>query len=275
MTHIPGLPGLPSFHARSCSKTLLLVRCDDLGLSHEINSSLNAILETEMPFSASIMPAGPYFEEAVETVERQSCVAAGIHLALTSDGPDCHCRPVMGAQRVPSLANESGFRFSNRAQFGLYRPAIGEIEVELRAQIEKALSVSQRFVYLDSHMNILYGCGEYRGLLEELAQEYRLELSHYFGEIPVLDFFFAQPSEKLTVLVDFVERTSRNLYLLITHPSMASQECEKQFLIENPPMDGRAMELKALTSPMFLEALQEKEIRLITYADLSLASFAA
>jgi hypothetical protein len=125
-------------------------------------------------------------------------------------------------------------------------------------------------------MNILYGSQEYRGLLLQLAEEYHLAVSHSCGEIPVLDLYFASSGQKLQSLVNFTERAEHNVYLLIVHPSVSRQGGGKSqlanFSEDTDLFERRTMELAAITSPVFLEALRRKKIRLITYADPMLHS---
>ena len=94
--------------------------------------------------SANVIVPGPWLPEAARLLKENPGIDAGVHLALTSEWSDVKWRPLTHA---PSLVDEHGFFFPMvwpRADFPAHTdlksnsPDLGEIERELRAQIELA-----------------------------------------------------------------------------------------------------------------------------------------
>ena len=128
----------------------LLIRCDDVGMSHTVNMAVRELLETGMPFSTSVMIACPWYLEAVEILKANPQIGVGIHLTLNSEWKDYKWGPVSGAAAVPSLVDENGHFYASEAEFAAADVSLEEVEMELRAQIERALRAGLRVDYLDS-----------------------------------------------------------------------------------------------------------------------------
>ncbi len=62
----------------------LLIRCDDVGMSHTVNAAVRELIETGVPFSTSVMIACPWYLEAVEILRANPEIGVGIHLTLNS-----------------------------------------------------------------------------------------------------------------------------------------------------------------------------------------------
>ncbi|MBC8403113.1 MAG: ChbG/HpnK family deacetylase, partial [Candidatus Marinimicrobia bacterium] len=62
----------------------LLIRCDDIGMSHAVNLALEEMIQTNLPFSASVMFTCPWYQEAVKILKDNPQVVIGIHLTLNA-----------------------------------------------------------------------------------------------------------------------------------------------------------------------------------------------
>jgi predicted glycoside hydrolase/deacetylase ChbG (UPF0249 family) len=58
---------------------------------------------------------------------------------------------------------------------------MSEIEIELRAQIEKALNAGLKVEYLDYHMSAPMQTPETRAIVIKLAKEYKLMISRFWA----------------------------------------------------------------------------------------------
>src|SRR5439155_666777 len=63
----------------------LLIRTDDIGMSHSVNMAMEKLVSTGMPVSVSVLFVCPWYQEAVEILKRHPNVSVGIHLALNSE----------------------------------------------------------------------------------------------------------------------------------------------------------------------------------------------
>jgi YdjC-like protein len=83
----------------------LLIRTDDIGMNHSVNTALGKFIAMGVPFSVSVMVACPWFPEAAEILRDNPRVSVGIHLTLNSEWKDYRWGPVLGASRVPTLVD--------------------------------------------------------------------------------------------------------------------------------------------------------------------------
>ncbi len=251
----------------------ILIRCDDIGMCHAVNMATEKLIETKLPFSASVMFTCPWYQEAVKILKDQPHVSVGVHLTLNAEWLNYRWGPVAGQFAVPSLVDSSGYFLPSRAAFNANKPKLNEIETELRAQIERALNSGLKIDYVDYHMGTAVDKPEYRAILEKLAAEYNLAISRYLGEED-MDKMYDDPIEhkqdSLLVYLDGIDNKKVNL--LVCHigldlPELAAMEDRNEYGLDEMSRHREA-ELKALLSPEFRKALVEKHIRLINYKDL-------
>src|SRR6266550_4736565 len=86
----------------------LVIRTDDIGMSHSVNLAMERLVSTGMPISVSVMFACPWYQEAVEILKQHPNVSVGIHLVLNSEWKKYRWGPVAGSAAVPSLVDENG-----------------------------------------------------------------------------------------------------------------------------------------------------------------------
>jgi chitin disaccharide deacetylase len=251
----------------------LLIRVDDSGMSHASNSALKQLCETSLPFSTSIMFACPWWQESVQILKKYPHVTVGIHLTLNAEWENYRWGPVAGKDKVPSIVDSAGFFTPSRAAFDKLNPKIEDIETELRAQIELALKSGIKIEYVDYHMGTAVDKPERRALLERLAKEYGLGISRYFGEQDV-DIMYSKPIEEkkphLLNLMKTIDNKQVNLlvcHILDDFPEVQALNDLNSFGPKKMSKHRNA-ELKALLSPEFKKALQENQIKLVTYREM-------
>ena len=259
----------------------LAIRCDDVGMCHTGNTAIRRLIQTGMPFSASVMVACPWYLEAAAILRDQPQVSVGIHLTLNSEWEHYKWGPVLGRSRVPSLVDENGHFHATEAAFAAGEPDLGEVEMELRAQIERARQAGLRVDYLDYHMLTAVSTPELREIVEGLAREYGLGLAMYFGERSA-SLWDVAPEKKFPTLLDIVGRLRPGRpTLLVMHLGLETPEMSALVDVNNPQdpfrvARHRQAELEALSSPAFRQAIAARGIELTTYreiiADLGLAS---
>ena len=93
------------------SKTLL-IRCDDLGMSHAVNMAFKELMETGLKFSASVMFPCAWYQEAVDILKQHPEITVGIHLTLNAEWKNYRWGPIAGRDKVPSLVDENGYFLS-------------------------------------------------------------------------------------------------------------------------------------------------------------------
>jgi predicted glycoside hydrolase/deacetylase ChbG (UPF0249 family) len=251
----------------------LLLRADDIGMNHSVDAAIARLVATGLPFSASVMFACPWYQEAVEILRDQPQVSVGIHLTLNSEWQHYKWGPVLGRSRVPTLVDADGNFHTTEADFAAAHPDLDEVRQELRAQIERALATGLDIDYVDYHMLTALSTPELRAIVEDLAREYGLGMSRYFGEASA-SLWDVAPERKLTELLRVVDRL-RPLRpnLVVLHLALDNPEMKALVDANNPSdpyrvAEHRSAELAAVTSPAFRQALAARSVELLTYRDL-------
>jgi predicted glycoside hydrolase/deacetylase ChbG (UPF0249 family) len=263
----------PSRVSSSSNTVSLVIRTDDIGMSHSVNMAMQQLVTTGLPVSVSVLFVCPWYQEAVEILKQHPNVSVGIHLALNSEWKNYRWGPVVGSAAVPSLVDANGYFFASAEALHEHNPNLGEVEQELRAQIDRALRSGLKIDYVDYHMGTATRYPEFRALTERLAQEYGLGMSEYFGEVEDAPQYAAAPAVKLDSLVTMINRLKPGLGLVVTHVGIDDAELGALLDMNTdeplPNMSkNRQGELTALTSPRFSAALKARNVVLLTYRDL-------
>jgi hopanoid biosynthesis associated protein HpnK len=133
-------------------KTKVIVNADDFGLAPGINRGIVEAHSEGIVTSASLMPTGDAFEEAIALSRQHADLSVGIHLTLVEG------RPVLPAARIPSLVTADGEfvktpgGFVKRWVLGHIR--LREVQQELEAQVAKVADYGIKIDKLDSHMHL-------------------------------------------------------------------------------------------------------------------------
>lgn len=149
-----------------------VIHCDDVGMCHAANEGAFEALASGPATCGSIMVPCAWFEEAAALAAASPGVDLGVHLTLTAEWLSYRWGPVASRDRVPSLLDAEGY---------LPRTAIEvaknakpeEVEIELRAQIEKALAAGIDVTHIDSHMGTVF-FPQFVPVYARLAREYRV-----------------------------------------------------------------------------------------------------
>jgi predicted glycoside hydrolase/deacetylase ChbG (UPF0249 family) len=130
----------------------LVVNADDLGLTVGVNDGIFDAHDLGILTSASLFAAAPATADAVRRARTRPSLGVGVHLAVV-DGA-----PALPAAEVPSLVGADGrFRPSWKPFIvALLRGqiAVGEVERELAAQIERVIGAGIRPTHLDAHKHV-------------------------------------------------------------------------------------------------------------------------
>lgn len=137
--------------AEAAEPVYLLIRSDDAGMTHAVNMAKKELIETGRPLSVSIMFVTPWWQEMVEILRGHPAVAVGVHIALNSEWKNYRWGPVVGQNAAPTLVDEDGFFFPSSRDLYDNDPDAGEVELEIRAQIERAMNSGLQIDYVDFH----------------------------------------------------------------------------------------------------------------------------
>jgi len=255
------------------SQKQLIIRCDDIGMSHSVNMAIKEVIDLGIPISTSVMFSCPWYQEAVNILKDKDHVSVGIHLTLNAEWQNYRWGPVLGKEAVPSLVNNNGYFFPSRKTFHDNNPTLADVESELRAQIERALSTGLKIDYMDYHMGTAVDKIEHRKIVENLADEYGLAISRYFGEVDVKNLYSDPVESKTDSLVSiFKEIKDAQISLLVIHVGIDTPELRAMIDMNSFGMKEmskhRNAELNALSSPLFKYLVKTNNVELVNYSDL-------
>lgn len=149
--------------------SLLIVSCDELGLTWAHNAGVFAALREGMGTAAGLVVPGPWAREAASRYRGED---VGVHLTLNAEydlyrwGPTTHC---------PSLLDgDGGFP---RTLDDLWDHAdTDEVRRECRAQIERAIYWGFDVSHISAHLGALDLRPEFFDVALDLAVEFRLPM---------------------------------------------------------------------------------------------------
>jgi hypothetical protein len=167
---------------------LIIVHADDLGETHAVNAAAIKSLEGGAVNSASMMVPCPWYPEIADYAKSHPSADFGLHLTVTSERVYYRWGSVAPADKVPTLIDENGY-FHHDWEHNEHINA-KEVEIELRAQIERALAMGVRPTHLDSHQYRLIMNGkELFDVMLRVAHEYKLPVfvnTDWFADYPYL-----------------------------------------------------------------------------------------
>jgi predicted glycoside hydrolase/deacetylase ChbG (UPF0249 family) len=270
---------------------LLVVHADDLGETHSVNAAAIKALQGGTINSASMMVPCPWFPEIADYAKSHPDADFGLHLTLTSERVYYRWGPVAPADKVPSLVDLNGY-FHHDWEEGQHINA-KEVDVELRAQIERALAMGVRPTHLDSHQYRLIMNGkELFDTMLRVAHDYKVPVfvnRDWFADHPYLQASLG-PSDIVldhTVTIEpgippekwaeFYLTALKNLKPGVTefviHPGYDDDEL-RAATRERPTWGSawRQRDFDFFTSDQFREMLDQQKIKLITWRELARAA---
>lgn len=270
-------------HAKDAK--LLIIHADDLGVAHSENAASIEAMDHGMVNSASVMMPTPWVLEVAEYAKKNSDTHdLGLHLVLTSEWKNYRWGPVTSISEVGSLINEHGY-FHEACSPDV---AAEEVEVELRAQIDRAYAMGIEPTHLDSHMGCLVWSNP--AVLEvylKMGQEYNLPclvdyslppelIEKYDVKVLVDDILTISEAQYANgteaYYVDAIKNLKPGLSTFLIHT--AFDNAELQAMTVDHPHWGAAWRQKDydfFMSETCKQLLKEENIILVTWREINAA----
>ena len=265
---------------------LVILNADDLAVSHFEDVASFAALDNKFINSATVMVPCPWFTEVTAYAKAHPGVDLGLHLTFTSEWQTYRWGPVSMRALVPSLVGPDGYFYPNAQEFAKHA-RLDEVELEIRAQIERALAMGLQLSHLDAHMHSLYVTPDLFRIMLKVAHEYKLPvrmasnidlfrpgLALMDPGDPVVDAIFS-PGEEVPAsgwkdyYVTLVKGLQPGVTEIFVH--LAYDDAESQAIMVGHLEWGaawRQREFDAISSPEFRRALEENHVVLIGWRDI-------
>jgi len=243
----------------------LIVRADDMGVTHATNQACIAAYTNGMARSVEVMVPTPWFLEAVQLLTTHPEYDAGIHLVLNCEWTNLKWRPLTAAK---SLTDSNGYFFPTPwkgspdfPSLHDHQPDFTEAEKELRAQIELALKHIPCLSHISTHMGFEDSHPELKKIVEALSRQYKLPIVRK----PAVENFPGNPKTAAAFIDQLAKLEPGKTYLLVTHPCYNTHEMETVFTPSYMNVGSdRAADLAVLTSKKVQKALKKYNIELIS-----------
>jgi chitin disaccharide deacetylase len=189
----------------SPDESVLIITCDELGVSFASNSGVYSALREGLARDAGLVVPGPWAREAAARYRGED---VGVHLTLNAEydlyrwGPITHC---------PSLLDGDG-GFPRTVEDFWDHADTDEVRRECRAQVERAIYWGFDISHLSCHLGALESRPEFFDVALELAVEFALplRLPEASAERQVGFPFRALAAEEGVISPDYLVRVGRN-----------------------------------------------------------------
>ena len=263
---------------------LLILHGDDLGVAHSVNAASFDALDKGALSSASIMMPTPWVTEVAAYAKSHPNADLGLHLTLTSEWVTYKWGSVESRDKVPSLLDTAGI-FPSAVAPVVAKAKPAEVELELRAQVERALAMGIRPTHLDSHMGTLFTSPDLIATYVKVAHDYRLPFlamrTNTMGApMPLSDKDVALDAVVIAgpqvprdqwkkFYLDAVANLKPGLTEMIVH--LGHDDAELQaVMVDNEPYGSawRQRDYDVVNSAEFRKALKDNGVTLVTWREI-------
>jgi len=264
---------------------LLIMHADDLGVTHSVSAASIEAFEKGGISSSSIMVPCPWFSEIAEYASQHPEYCWGLHLTLTSEWKYYKWDGVASSDKISSLLNEDGVMYDKVIDV-VSNASLEEVEIEIRAQIEKALASGVPVSHLDSHMGTLFATPEMFAIYVKLGKEYDLPIMVPGARIPPswelekMAGPIYYPLDKLIMMGemvpdwqqmydDMLDQIVPGLNQIIVH--LGYDDAEMQAVMVDHPAFGaewRQKDLDYVLSDRYQDKLKEHDIHIVSWREI-------
>ncbi|HOZ49283.1 MAG TPA: polysaccharide deacetylase family protein [Candidatus Hydrogenedentes bacterium] len=277
---------------------VVIFHVDDVGMSHSSNRGAIQAMEQGVATSCSIMTPCSWTSEYVHYLKQHPDADAGMHVTLTSEWSEYRWGPVAGKSRVPGLVDPEGCLWPDVPEV-VEHATVDEVELEMRAQLDRLLTMGITPTHLDTHMGTVFGTIDFAQRYIMIGIEHHIpvflpgghnqymietnaippgfdpDLVRMVGEgaweagLPVLDDahitgYDAELDHKLEIYGDVMHRMAPGVIQVIVHATDPTDEF--QMITDSGPT--RLGDLKVMMDPRFRKVLEDEGIILTTWREL-------
>ena len=177
----------------------LIISCDDLGISEEVNLGIQDCLEKRVATSSSIIANGEFYEHALKSVVNQDVIQFyGLHLNLTEG-------KALNKDSINILSDESNkFKISSQKYFllnflKLNKTFKSAVYNEFKSQIKKVLNDGIKLSHFDSHEYIHHSPWIFK-IISDLGKEFKINKIRFVNEKIIIRNYFKNIYYKLKSL---------------------------------------------------------------------------
>ncbi len=274
---------------------VLIINSDDVGMCLASTQGSIEGIEAGIVTSVTAMMPCPWVPMFANFVKKNPEVCVGVHLTFCSEWDDYRFMPVAGKRAVPGLADEMGCFWDNNKLL-LQHATADEIEIEIRAQIDRAETMGLKVSHMDSHMWSMFAKPEFLERYVKVAIDKKIPIRIVGGAVkgytyaaepefvekcaphienlweaglPVLDDMHAasygwDTTDKTDLFIDAIRNLKPGVTEFVVHLTKPDDTTD-QITGGRTHLYG---DYKALTNPKILEAIKEEGVILVSWTEL-------
>jgi predicted glycoside hydrolase/deacetylase ChbG (UPF0249 family) len=248
----------------------VIFNADDFFFTHGVNRGIIESFKSGVVRSSSVMMNLPGVEESVRFLNSHKDLDIGLHINLTY-GPALSL-----SKNTPGLTDSKGF-FSRDIQKIKEIASCNEINREISAQLERALSLNLSFSHMDTHHHIHRADERVLGFMIETARKHKLAIRSVDNKMRnrlkaegiltpdhFIDAFFGREKINIETLKQEIGSSPEGVIEVMCHPGYVDEELK----IKSSYSELREMELLTLTAPELLNLICELDAEISSYNNI-------
>lgn len=233
---------------------VIILHADDAGMCEEANIATKKYLTAGHIQSAAIMVPCASADDIILWAKDNPSHDVGVHLTHTSEWKNYRWGTIADSSKVPGLLDPEGKMWHSVPEVVMNATA-NEVELEIRAQIDKVIAMGYNPSHIDTHMGTLYGHPDFVKAFFKVAEEYGIpanaidlsdttvvnvfrsqgypitddvvKLAEEYS-LPKVDFFTSAPNaktyqEKKDNFKHLIQSLKPGITEIIFHPSVESE----------------------------------------------------
>lgn len=257
---------------------VLIIHSDDLGMSLASNQGTIQGLEFGTISSCSMMMPTPWVVGFNAYLKEHPQVDVGLHLTMTSEFDYYRWVPLAGKNQVPGLTDKDGC-LPDGAKEVYANATPDEVEKEIRAQLDRALSMGIKPTHTDSHMGILFRNGPIFERWLKVTLETKIPMlmmgSHpaakqvWDAGLPVIDYLHTdsydwKTTDKSALYIDAFKNLKPGITEMIIHATKPNDVIG----VITGGRDHLYGDYNAMIDPKVKQALADEKIILTNWREL-------
>jgi predicted glycoside hydrolase/deacetylase ChbG (UPF0249 family) len=151
---------------------VVIIHTDDIGMCQASVDAFADLNEVGIISCGAVMVPCPWFLYTAGYARQHPSADLGIHLTLTSEWETYRWGPVSTRDPASGIIDEQGFFYHRSAPVQQHGDPAA-VEIELNAQVERAIQAGMAPTHIDTHMGTV-AHPKFMGIYIQLAMKYRL-----------------------------------------------------------------------------------------------------
>lgn len=273
----------------------VIAHMDDVGMCHASLAAYADLVDFGLISAASTMVPCPWFPATAAFCRNHpGKVDMGVHITLTSEWQGYRWGPISTREPSSGLVDEEGCFFAS-TDAAQAHGKLEAVQLEIKAQVERALAAGIDVTHVDSHMGTVFD-PRYLGAYVQTSWQYRIppfllrkdqaalremgidaETAALFAEqlrmfeaqgLPLIDDLYQmpldQPNERLEQVIRALETLRPGITYLIIHPAKDTPELRAI----TPDWPSRVADYEVFTSKALRSFVRKSGIHLIGWRAL-------